>query len=282
MNYVFFGTPEFAAIILEKLVKTGFPPVALVCNPDRPVGRKKIITPPPTKVVALSANILVLQPEKLDKEFLEKLRELNADFYVVAAYGKILKKEILDIPKLGVIGVHPSLLPKYRGASPIQSAILNQESETGVDLFMIDEKVDNGPVLQSKILKIRDQNYKELEKELAELGAELLVETMPKFAKGEVKPVPQNDSEATYTEKFETEDGLIDYEILKKAQEGDLNLSKEIDAKIRALSAEPGAYTIKDGKRIKLLKSAVEGNILKIIEMQIEGKTPVRNISGRI
>ncbi len=281
MKYIFFGSPDFAAIILEKLVKAGMPPAALVCNPDRPVGRKKIITPPPTKVIA--TNFEIFQPEKLDADFLNKLRELNADFYIVAAYAKILKKEVLDIPKLGVIGVHPSLLPKYRGASPIQSAILNQESETGIDLFMIDEKVDNGPVLATSYAKISpNTGYKELEKQLAELGADLLIETLPKFIKGEIKARPQDDSQATYTKKFKTEDGFVDYEMLKQAQEGKLNIAKEIDAKIRALSIEPGAYTIKGGKRIKLLKSEIKDNSLRIIELQIEGKTPVKNISGRI
>lgn len=283
MKYIFFGTPEFAAIILNKLIRAGVPPIALVCNPDKPFGRKKVITPPPTKLVASRYSLVaILQPEKLDEEFLKKLRELNADFYIVAAYAKILKKNLLDIPRLGVIGVHPSLLPKYRGASPIQSAILNQEEETGVDLFMIDEKVDNGPVFASKRIKIDNKNYKQLEKELAEMGADLLIETLPKFAKGEINAISQNDAEATYTKKFSTEDGFVDYENLKAGESGESTLAQEIDAKIRALNPEPGVYTIKDGKRIKLLASKIEEGKLRIIEMQIEGKTPAKVQGGII
>lgn len=283
MNYIFFGSPRFAAIILESLIKAGMPPITLVCNPDRPVGRKKVVTAPETKQVATSyqlsakSSIEILQPEKLDSAFLEKLRRYNADFYVVAAYAKILKRELLDIPRLGVMGVHPSLLPKYRGASPIQSAILNQDVETGVDLFMIDEKVDHGGILASQKVKVKSQNYLELEKELAEAGASVLIETLPKFAKNEITPTPQDETLATYTRKFETEDGFVEYEAVQKAQDGDLNLAKEIDAKIRALSQEPGVYTIKDGKRIKLLKSAVDQSHLKLTHIQFEGKKPIEN-----
>lgn len=281
MKYIFFGTPRFASIILESLIKSDMSPVALVCNPDRPVGRKKVITPPPAKLIAsASPQITILQPEKLDAEFLSKLRSYNADFFVVAAYAKILKRELLDIPSLGVIGVHPSLLPKYRGASPIQTAILNQETETGVDLFMIDEKVDHGGIVSSAKCEISENDdYLTLEKKLAELGANLLIDTLPKFAKGEIQPIPQDETLATYTKKFETADGFVEYSSIQKAQAGGVNLAKEIDAKIRALSQEPGVYTLKDGKRIKLLKSAIEGDRLRLLEIQYEGKTPVANNS---
>jgi methionyl-tRNA formyltransferase len=129
MRYVFFGTPRFAAIVLEKLIASGHQPIAIVCNPDKPVGRKKIITPPPTKQVVLSAtslkeDIQIYQPAKIDDEFLAQLRSLKADFFVVAAYAKILPNTLLEIPPLGVIGTHPSILPKFRGASPIQSVII--------------------------------------------------------------------------------------------------------------------------------------------------------------
>lgn len=273
MKYIFFGTPEFASIILEKLIKDGVPPVALVCNPDKPVGRKKVITPPPAKVVAEKGGIKVFQPERLDEEFLKQLRELGAYLYVVAAYAKILKKNLLDIPRLGVIGVHPSPLPKYRGSSPIQTAIMNQEKETGVSLFMIDEKIDHGPVLSTRNISIAAKNYKELEKALAELSAEMLIEVLPRFAKGEIKPIVQNESEATFTKKFETEDGLIEYSDLDKAQKVEMDLARKINAKIKALNPEPGAYTIKDGKRIKLLNSRVTDR-LELLEIQPEGKKP--------
>ncbi|MCL5224287.1 MAG: methionyl-tRNA formyltransferase, partial [Patescibacteria group bacterium] len=144
MKYVFFGTPRFAAIVLERLIGDGKPPIAIVCNPDKPVGREKVITPPPTKQVILNAappndQIQILQPAKIDNEFLTQLRSLNADFFVVAAYAKILPDELLKIPPLGVIGTHPSPLPKLRGPSPIQSAIIEGVEKTGVTLYLIDE-----------------------------------------------------------------------------------------------------------------------------------------------
>jgi methionyl-tRNA formyltransferase len=140
MRYVFFGTPRFAEIVLRKLLDAGMPPVALVCNPDRPVGRKKIVTSPPTKTLATNNRtpIEILQPEKLDEAFMEQLQTLRPDFFVVAAYAKIIPKAVLAIPRLGTLGVHPSLLPKYRGASPIQSVILNGERETGVTIYAMD------------------------------------------------------------------------------------------------------------------------------------------------
>ncbi len=275
MRYIFFGTPDFAAIILEKLIKAGLPPLALVCNPDRPVGRKKIITPPPAKEMSRQSNgIKILQPEKLDQSFLTLLKELNADFYIVAAYAKILKKELIEIPPLRVIGVHPSLLPKYRGASPIQTALLNCESETGVDLFMIDEKVDNGPILASQKIEIKNKNYKELERELAKLAGDMLIEVLPKFTKGEIKPVPQNDAEATYTKKFLSEDGYIAHADLAQAQTADKSLALSIEARVRALGFEPGVYTLKNSKRIKILKAHLEAGLLKVSEIQPEGKLP--------
>lgn len=276
MKYIFFGTPDFAAIILEKLIKSGMPPAALVCNPDRPVGRKKIITPPPAKVTASRyGGIEIFQPEKLDSDFLDKLKKINADFYVVAAYAKILKKELLEIPAKGVIGVHPSLLPKYRGSSPIQSAILNRETETGTCLFLIDEKIDHGPVLATDKIALKPHiTYKELEKELAELSGGLLVRTLPVFVEGKIKMSEQDESKAVFTKKFSTEDGFIDYPILSEAQSGNPELASNIDAKVRALNPEPGVYTFKNSKRIKILKTAATEGKLKILEVQYEGKNP--------
>ncbi|MBI3088684.1 MAG: methionyl-tRNA formyltransferase, partial [Candidatus Colwellbacteria bacterium] len=167
-RYIFFGTPRFAAIILEKLISAGIPPVALVCNPDRPTGRKKIITPPPTKqvvrekVASSKGKIEIFQPENL-KDAYYLLHATNYDVFIVAAYSKILPREILAIPRLGTIGVHPSLLPKYRGPSPIQSAILAGETETGITLFLMDEQVDNGPIISSKKLVVSSKdNYETL------------------------------------------------------------------------------------------------------------------------
>lgn len=276
--YIFFGTPSFAATILEKLIAAGFPPACVACNPDKPVGRKKVITPPPTKLVAQKYGIEVWQPEKLDIENC-KLKIGEADFAIVAAYSKIIPRNIIAIPPRGVIGVHPSLLPKHRGASPIQSALLQGDTETGVTLFLIDEKVDHGSIIAKSKIKYRISkiNYPELQEKLANLGGEMLVELLPKFLSGsdEIKPQPQNEAEATYTKKFSSEDGRIELDDLQKAMSGaHPESAKSIDRKIRALNPEPGVWTIKDGRRMKLLESDFRDNKLVLKKIQMEGKKP--------
>jgi len=270
MTYLFFGTPEFAAIILEKLISAGFLPRAVVCNPDKPVGRKKIITPPPVKqlIAERKEQIVILQPEKLDSSLKFQVSSLNPDFFVVAAYSKILPKEILNIPKLGSIGVHPSLLPKYRGPTPIQTAILNGETETGVTLYLMDEKVDHGPILAKRELEFPISNFQFpiLLKKLAELGGDLLIETLPKFLRGEIKPLAQNETQATYTKKFTAEDGFVDLEKDEPAL---------IERKIRAFNPEPGVWTIKNGKRMKILEAQIIDKRLVLKKIQVEGKKPV-------
>jgi len=265
MKYIFFGTPDFAAIILEKLIKVGFIPEAVICNPDRPVGRKKIITPPPTKILAQKNNIKVLQPEVLDSSFKIQVSSFQPDFAIVAAYAQIIPKEILDIPRLGTIGVHPSLLPKYRGSSPIQTAILNGDEETGVSLYLMDEKMDHGTIIAQKVSSIQGVSFCELYERLANLGVDLLIETLPKFLKNEITPLLQNESQATYTKKFITEDGRVD-------------LGKDdpllIERKIRALNSEPGVFTFMDGKRVKLLEARISDGKVVITKIQTEGKKP--------
>jgi len=269
-KYIFWGTPDFAAIILEKLVKAGFLPEAVVCNPDRPVGRKKIITPPLVKQLALNNKkwqTEILQPEEFTEDFKLQLSGLKPDFFVIAAYGKIIPKEILEIPRLGAVVVHPSLLPKYRGASPIQSVILNGEKETGTTLFLADEKVDHGKILAASALLLEaNDNYGSLLKKLAELSGNLLVEKLPKFVKGEITPLVQDEAQATYTKKFITEDSYV-------------NLEKDepvvIERKARALNPEPGVWTNLNSKRTKILEVELtpDGKI-KLKKIQFEGKRP--------
>lgn len=250
------------------------PPALVVCNPDRPVGRKKIVTAPPAKARIMNYEsgirdkIQILQPEKLDKAFLDSLFLIHDsfDFFIVAAYAKILPKEIIEIPRLGTIGVHPSLLPKYRGTTPIQTAILNGEKKTGTTLFLIDAKVDHGAIVSSiKYQVTSNETYESLHDKLAELSADLLIETLPKFVKGEIKPRTQNESEATYTKKFKTEDAHVD-------------LDKDdpiiVERKIRALNPEPGVYTMENDKRIKLLGAELLDGKLKLKKIQVEGKKP--------
>ena len=289
MNYIFFGTPEFAVIILEKLINAGFIPVAVICNPDKPVGRKKIITPPAVKQLLIEKfkdyKIKILQPKILANYKLQ-ITNYKPDFFIVAAYSKILPKEILKISRFGTIGVHPSLLPKYRGASPIQTTILNGEKETGVTLYLMDKEIDSGPILATSHLPLSNSdNYELMIKKLAESGADLLVEFLRK-----IEPIsnqqlaisnlaiPQDESQATYTKKFKTEDAFIESQDLEKARgsigspQETRQLAVEIDRKIRALNPEPGTWTILNGKRTKLLEAKVIDEKLKITKIQVEGK----------
>jgi len=280
MKYIFFGTPRFAEIVLGGLLDAGMPPVALVCNPDRPVGRKKTITPPPTKVLALerSADIDIIQPEKIDETFLQRLRALEPDFFVVAAYAKILPKSLLDIPRLGTLGTHPSLLPKYRGASPIQSAILAGETaETGATIYLMDEKTDHGPILVQDKLSGASESimYLELEEKLAKLSAQLLIKTIPNFFTGKTTSRTQDGSLATYTKKFVTQDGFVAPEELAEAEQNGSH-AIEILHKINALNPEPGAWTTsQDSKRLKLLEAKIQDGKLILTKTQREGERPI-------
>jgi methionyl-tRNA formyltransferase len=275
MKYVFFGSPRFARIVLETLLDSGFPPAALVTNPDKPAGRKHILTPPETKQLLSERfpETVIFQPEKL-REIRENLVALNPDFFVVAAYAKIIPQSILDIPRLGTIGVHPSLLPRYRGASPIQSALLHGETSSGVTLYLLGAGVDDGPVFAQKNLAIgENENYAELEGSLAALGGKMLAELIPHFLEGKAETAPQEDAKATLTKKFVTQDGFIDEQDLNAAKENP-DLARTLHDKIRALGKEPGAWTVKNGKRLKLLRSAIKNGRLLLSEIQWEGKKP--------
>jgi len=280
MRYIFFGTPEFAAIILKKLIEAGFIPEAVVCNPDKPVGRKKIITPPPVKqlIANRKAQSAIFQPENLS-DVKSQLSKVNCQIFIVAAYAQIIPKEILEIPRLGTIGVHPSLLPKYRGPTPIQTAILNGEEKTGVTLFLMDEKMDHGPIISNeKLVMSNEETTKTLTDKLAELGAELLIDFLRKHENAQkdekIKGVPQDESQVTYTKKFSTEDAYLEPLNLEKAQQEGGEIAIQIDRKIRALNPEPGTWTIKNGKRVKILEAKLINGKLKITKIQIEGKKP--------
>jgi len=269
MKYIFFGTPEFAAIILDKLMAAGLPPAAVVTNPDRPAGRKKILTASPVKLTAISRRLAagnILQPEKFDEVFAEKIKSYAADIFIVAAYGKILPKWLIEAPAKGTIGVHPSLLPKYRGPSPIQSAILAGEKITGATLFLLDEQIDHGIVLaDSQILISNSETYQTLMEKLAEASGNLLIRIIPDFLSGRIIPRPQAESQATYTKKFKTEDGYVDL---------DKDDPETIWRKVRALNPEPGVYTIKDGQRLKILEADLISGKLILKKTQLAGKLP--------
>ena len=254
-------------------------PEAVICNPDKPTGRKQIITPPPVKVLAQKYGLTIYQP-KDKNELLEIIKKLQPDLAIVAAFGMLFPKEILAVPKYGFINIHPSLLPKYRGPTPIQTAILNGDEKTGVSLFLIDEEMDHGPILAKRELEFPISNFQFpiLSQKLAELGADLLIETLPDFVVGKITPLPQNELQATYTKKFSTQDAYIEPKDLEEAQEKGGDKAVEIDRKIRALNPEPGTFTLslsKGGlKRTKLLEAKIIDGKLKITKIQVEGGKP--------
>ncbi len=247
------GTPDFAVPSLKKLVESGYDVKLVVTQPDKPAGRGKKVTPPPVKVVAEELGIPVYQPEKVKEnaELKKKLLEVEPDLIVVAAYGKILPEWLLNLPEYGTVNVHASLLPKYRGASPIQWALLNGEEETGVTIMKVIPELDAGDIISQRRVKIeKEDNAKTLHDKLAEVGAELLVETLPLYVSGKLKPVPQNEEEATYCPQIKKEMGKIDWR----------ESAEEIFNKIRAFTPWPSAYTTFRGKRVKILEGEpVEG-----------------------
>ncbi|OHA61925.1 MAG: methionyl-tRNA formyltransferase [Candidatus Wildermuthbacteria bacterium GWA2_46_15] len=248
MNIIFFGTPEFAATILEELIKSNLKPILVVTSPDKPVGRKQVITPPPVKVLAEKYHIPVVQPEDIRNWELE-IRNLRPELIIVAAYGPpFLTKEILEIPKYGCLNVHPSLLPKYRGASPIPHAILNGEKETGVTVIRMSEKVDRGDILaQEKTEVSSDETTPTLTAKLASLGAKLLVKTIPLLLQGRVAPQPQSDSPTPYCHQLKKEQGRINWQ--KSAD--------DLERQIRAFDPWPGTHTLFEGKILKILQVRV-------------------------
>src|SRR3989344_7755277 len=200
MRYIFWGSPQFAEKVLTKLTESNFIPIAVVTNPDRPAGRKKVLTPTAVKSFILRSafreQVAIFTAEKLDGDFIDKLNALQADLFVVVAYAKIIPKEILLIPKHGVIGVHPSLLPKYRGASPIQSVLLSGEQETGVSLYILNEAMDAGPIIKKEMVPIEpNETYQELSAKLADLGGNLLSGVFKEENISALTAEKQNDAE---------------------------------------------------------------------------------------
>ncbi|OHA15324.1 MAG: methionyl-tRNA formyltransferase [Candidatus Tagabacteria bacterium RIFCSPLOWO2_01_FULL_42_9] len=274
---VFMGTPEFGIKPLGRLVEAGYQIIGVITAPDKPAGRKQILTPPPVKVLAEKHGLPVYQPKDKDELF-EILKKLRPDIAVVAAFGMIFTKEMLTIPKYGFLNIHASLLPRWRGASPIQSVILSGEEKTGATIMLINEKMDQGPILKISNLKslpadathqalqagqISNVTYKKLENELSELGGKLLIKTIPKWIKGEINPREQDHGKATYCKKITKEDGLIDLN----------NEPPEIiERKIRAFTPWPGAYIFINGKRLIITEAELKNNSLKIKAVKPENK----------
>jgi len=249
MRIIFMGTPEFALPSLNALHHSEHSLVAVATQPDRPKGRGEHLAPPPAKIMAERFGLPVLQPTKMkDPVFLDRLRTWNPDLIVVVAFGRILPREILDIPGHGCINVHASLLPKYRGAAPIQWAIINGDLETGVTTMRMDPGMDTGDILLAEKEPIRpDDTSGSLSARLAERGADLLLRTLKGVETGEIIPVPQDDSKATLAPMLEKESGEIDW----------ANTAIGIHNRIRGLSPSPGAYTYYSDDRWRIWKSAV-------------------------
>ena len=255
MKIVYMGTPDFAVGALERLIEDGHEVVLVVTNPDKPKGRSGKMVFSPVKECAVAHNIEVMQPTKVRlPEYVEKLKEYNADVFVVCAFGQILSKEILDMPRLGCINIHASLLPKYRGAAPIQWSILNGDEKTGVTIMQMDEGLDTGNMIIQKEIEIApDETGESLFDKLSELGAEMISEVLAKEPSGDrYESTPQGEGDGFYARMLTKEDGLIDWD----------KPGKEIGNYIRGLYSWPGAYTFLDGVRTKVLKAKfVEGEI---------------------
>jgi methionyl-tRNA formyltransferase len=298
MKIVFMGTPEFAVPSLKALVDSGEEVAAVVAQPDKPQGRGLKLSPPPTKVFAEERGIPVLQPQGIRTEaFLRDLAELNPDIIIVAAYGKILPRSILELPPFGCINVHASMLPEYRGAAPVNWAIARGEKVTGVTIMRMDEGMDTGDILLTREVPIDDDDTGEtLSGKLSLAGAELLLMALENLKRGELHPLKQDDSLATYAPMLKKEDGRIDWS----------KPAGEIRNLIRGMLPWPGAFTLLGGKLLKIYKAAIsegegkEGEVitapqgvlrvvtgkgaLDILELQIEGgkRLPSKDfLSGR-
>ena len=244
------GTPDFAVPSLEILIKNNYKVVGVVTQPDKPVGRSSKLIYPPVKEIALKNNILVYQPEKVkNNEFIDLLKDIEPDLIVVVAFGQILPKSILDIPKLGCINVHGSILPKYRGAAPIQWSIINGEKITGVTTMYMDVGMDTGDMILKNEIPICDDDTAEvLFDKVSDIGAEVLVEKIKLIEKGNVLRIPQDNSLATYAPMLKKESGIIDW----------TRSSNEIANFIKGTYPWPGAYSYYNGNRMKVFKIEYE------------------------
>lgn len=252
MKIMFMGTPDFACEILKSLYESHYDIIAVVTQTDKPKGRGYILQPPPVKEYAERNGLKVYQPNTLrSDDFYTLLGELSPDLIIVAAYGKILPANILTYAKYGCINVHASILPKYRGAAPIQRAIINGEKVTGVTIMQMDEGIDTGDMLLKAEIEITDNdNFETVHDRLAKIGGQALIDTLVMLERGEVNPIKQNDAESSYAAKIEKSDCLIDFNISATA----------IHNKIRGLSPFPLSYSVLNGKKVKLVSSAINYN----------------------
>ncbi len=264
LKFAFFGTPEVASKTLEILKGSGYAPSLIITSPDKPQGRKMILTPTKVKLWAEENGIKVLQPEKLDQDFIAELGRDEYVLFIVVAYGKIMPEEILNMPKLGSINIHYSLLPKYRGASPVESAILNGEKETGVTIQKMAYKMDSGDILVEEKTEIGpDEKANDLRERLIRVGGNLLVKILPSFLEGKLSGIKQDEKDATFSKKIKKEDGLID--LGKETDEAKYN-------KFRAYAVWPRTFFFENGKRIIITEAMLENGQFIIKKVLPEGK----------
>lgn len=282
LNFAFFGTPDVASFTLDILRENGYLPSVIITSPDKPQGRKMIVTPPPVKTWAIENNIPYLQPEKITPEFIEELQHLNGqppvrpvaghksdlwlDLFVVVAYGKILPEVFINTPKFGTINIHYSLLPKYRGASPVEACLLNGDTETGVSIQQMAFKLDSGNIIAEEKINIDINNTKvELREKLIKIGGDLLCKIIPDIINKTLTPKTQDESQATYCTKIKKENGEIN-------PEGN---ARENWNKYRAFYGWPGVFFFKNGKRIKITKARYENDSFIIERVIPEGKKEI-------
>lgn len=256
MKIMFMGTPEISAIALKKLIDDGHSIAAVVTGEDKPRGRGNVLTPTPCKALAMECGIPVFTPKTLrDEGFAEILREISPDLIVVVAYGKILPKNVLDYPRFGCVNLHVSLLPKYRGAAPMQRAIMEGESETGVTVMYMAEGLDTGDIIAVEKFPINEtDDFEAIHDRSAEIGSVLLSKTVTEIFEGRAKRFPQDDSLATYAHKIERDDCKLDF----------TKTAKELDFQIRGVTPIPGAFAYLNGKMIKINRAR-----------------PIKNTTGR-
>lgn len=271
MTFAFFGTDRFSVIVLDELTKAGYLPTLVVTAPDRPQGRKLVMTPPPAKVWAKENGVEYVQPEKLSTD---NFSGTSWDLFIVASYGKIIPQEIIELPEYNTLNVHPSLLPKLRGASPVQTATLT-ENETGVSIMRIDEKMDHGPLLAQKTTHVWTPESvplaSQLEIELAHEGGKLLAETIPGWLTGDIVEQPQDHGKATFTKKITKADGLINF-----SDNAETNYRK-----IRSFTEWPRAYFFIDHngtqKRVIITDAELTDGTLVITKVLPEGSKEMRS-----
>ena len=271
MRIVFFGTPDFAVLPLKKLLDSGHEVAAVITQPDRQSGRGRRVKPCPVKVEALNAGLKIMQPLRARApEFVDELKSLNPSIIIAVAYGQILPPDIIDMPEFGCVNIHASLLPKYRGAAPVNWAIINGEETTGITIMLMDEGMDTGPVLLQEEVKITpDDTAASLLERLSEIGADLLVPAIEGLEKGSIKPAAQSEG-ASYAPIMKKADGLINWS----------NPADELSYFIRGMNPWPGAYSFIEKERVKILKAMPDNSVEGVVCNEKEGGVIVRADKG--